>query len=393
MSALDEALGWLSGQRPAMEEALASLVEISSFTSDPSGCDAVAARLRELFTIDGLACERVPSASGQRGEHLVFSTPAPGLPVGLIGHHDTVFPPGTFEGYRVDGELRRGPGVLDMKGGLVVVAFAMQALGRVGLLSSRPLRVISVSDEEVGSTEGRPVIEGHLPRATAALVFEAGRAGDAIITRRKGTGTLAVVASGKGAHAGNLHHEGVNAIWALACFVDLAQRLTRYDEGCTVNVGRIGGGQVANTVPAQAEALVDLRFTSIEQGRRLLAALDEAARAAEERVPGAVIQLRGGLSRQPMQRSEASARLLASYAEAARAEGLGYSEAPQLGGGSDACTTSAMGIASIDGLGPRGKGFHTPDEQIEVATLVPKAAALVRLLEAWGPGEPVFRGA
>ncbi|RYE84266.1 MAG: M20 family peptidase, partial [Myxococcales bacterium] len=230
--------------------------------------------------------------------------------------------------------------------------------------------------------EGRPVIEEHLRDAREALVFEAGRAGDAIITRRKGTGTVTATATGRAAHAGNGHPEGVNAIWALACFVDLAQQLTSYDEGCTLNVGRFTGGQVANTVPDRAEALVDLRFTSLAQGQRLIDALGAAAREAERRVPGARVQLGGGLSRAPLERTPASERLRQRYGAAARAEGLGDGEAPLLGGGSDACTTSALGIASIDGLGPRGKGFHTLDEQIEAATLVPRAAALVRLLAA-----------
>lgn len=377
---LDDALGWLRERLPAIETSLAELVSLNSFTAHREGCLAVATRLESLLAMPGLSLTRIPGQRG--GDHLVFGTAAPGAPVALVGHLDTVFPPGSFEGYRVDGDLRRGPGVLDMKGGLVVVAFALRALAEGGLLERVPLRLVIVADEEVGSPEGRIVIEEHVRGAREALVFEAGRAGDAIITRRKGTGTVTAQASGKAAHAGNQHREGVNAVWALACFVDLAQQLTRYDEGTTLNVGKFVGGQVANTVPDRADALVDLRFTSLAQGEALVASLRQAAREAEARVPGAVITLGGGLSRAPLERTSASAALRDRYAEAARAEGLGDGEAALLGGGSDACTTSALGIASIDGLGPRGKGFHTVDEQIEVATLVPKAAALVRVLAA-----------
>lgn len=378
---LADALAWLREQQPAMEQTLADWVTVNSFTDHREGCLAMADHLASAFALPGLEVERVPSPS--RGDHVVMRTQAPGAPIALVGHLDTVFPPGSFEGYRRDGELRRGPGVLDMKGGLVVVAFALRALAERGWLERVPLRVVVVADEEIGSPDGRRVIEQQVPReAQAALVFEAGRAADAIITRRKGTGTVRAVATGKAAHAGNLHHEGVNAIWALGCFVDLAQRLTDYDAGATVNVGRFRGGQVANTVPDEAEALVDIRFTSIAQGEQLVAALHEAARQAEARVPGARLTLSGGASRQPLERTPRSSAVRDRYAAAARAEGLGDGEAPLLGGGSDACTTSALGVASIDGLGPRGKGFHTPDEQIEAATLVPKTAALVRFLLA-----------
>jgi glutamate carboxypeptidase len=377
---IESALRWLREQGSHLEGDLASLVSINSFTDHRDGSLAVAERLIDLFEIDGLSVDRVPSSSGKFGDHLVFKSAAAGAPVALIGHMDTVFPPGQFEGYRRDGDLARGPGVLDMKGGLIVVAYALDALAREGLLSSIPIRVIIVADEEVGSPEGKDVIVRYASDARSSLVFEAGRAKDAIITRRKGTGGLTVVARGKAAHAGNLHHEGVNAIWALARFVDHAQRLTRYDAGTTVNVGKFTGGQGKNTVPDLAEALLDIRFTSIESGNSLVDALGEAARLAEAEVPGAQIEIRGGIARQPLERSDASGSLAASYGRCAIEEGLGADEAPLLGGGSDANTTSALGVASIDGLGPRGKGFHTLDEQIEVATMIPKSAALVRFL-------------
>ena len=176
-------------------------------------------------------------------------------PVALIGHLDTVFPPGKFEGYRVDGPLRRGPGVLDMKGGLVVVAFALRGLSEAypgGLGALPPLRIVVVSDEEVGSPEGAGVIRRSIGGSGAALVFESGRAQDAIITRRKGTGNVSVVGQGRAAHAGNAHAEGKNAIWAVARWVDAAQQLTDYERGVTVNVGTISGGIGKNTVPEPA---------------------------------------------------------------------------------------------------------------------------------------------
>jgi glutamate carboxypeptidase len=378
----DEATAWLVDKQQAMLEAIAPLVDQNSFTENPEGGRKVGAMLRSVFAMEGLEVHVRPSE--RFADHLVFRSrsqlPNKGA-VALVGHLDTVFPPGSFEGYRRDGELARGPGVLDMKGGLVVVAFALKALAVTGGLDAIvPVRLVIVGDEEVGSPEGQGVIAAAVSGSSAALVFEAGRKADAIITRRKGTGGMTAVAHGRAAHAGNAHKEGANAIWAVARFIDGVQKLTDYDRGITVNVGRISGGQSKNTVPDQAEAQLDLRFCSRADGERLVGAVRGVADQASEAVPGTRIELRGGVAREPLERTDGSAALMQAYAACAKAHGLGGDEAPLIGGGSDASTTSGIGIASIDGMGPRGTGFHTKDELIEVASLVPKAQALARFL-------------
>jgi len=377
----EDAAHGLASKLPEMEDHLASLVEVNSFTENVEGGHVVGQRLRALFEIEGLSIENVAGAGF--ADHLVMKSEGreKTKPIALVGHLDTVFPPGTFEGYRRDGGLRRGPGVLDMKGGLLVVAYALRALAETrGLASLPPLRVVVVSDEEVGSPTGQGVIRDAIAGSDACLVFESGRASDAIITRRKGTGMMKVVAHGKAAHAGNAHQEGRNAIWTLARFIDRAQQLTDYDRGVTVNVGKISGGQSKNTVPDRAEAQLDLRFCSVADADALVLAVRKAAREAEVSIEGTHFEIEGGVARLPLERTDASAALMNAYAKCAIASGLGAGEADLIGGGSDASTSSAMGIASIDGLGPRGKGFHTKDEQIEVATLVPKAQALARFL-------------
>jgi len=366
-----------------IEEELAELVAINSFTDNTDGGRKVGAMLAsQTFAIAGLEQKKI--ASSRYADHLVFSTrgDAPRRPIALIGHLDTVFPPGTFEGFRRDGDLARGPGVLDMKGGLVVVAHALRAIAEtVGLDAIAPIRLAIVADEEVGSPEGQGVIREAIRDAKGALVFEAGRKGDAIITRRKGTGSMNAVATGKAAHAGNNHKEGKNAIWALARFVDAAQKLSDYARGVTVNVGVISGGTSKNTVPDSAQAQLDLRFETIADGEKLVSDLRLAADA--HGVEGVTIALAGGVARQPLERTTGSVELMNAYGEQAMKSGLGMSEAALIGGGSDASTSFAMGIASIDGLGPRGVGFHTKDEQIEIATLVLKAQALMRFLMTW----------
>jgi glutamate carboxypeptidase len=384
-SPIEPGLAWLRERQSDLEAALKELVEISSHTPDKAGCDAVATALVGLSRALGrgaLDASVHLSPSGKWGHHVKMSTAAgrrDGAVV-LVGHHDTVFPQASFAGFREDGALLRGPGVLDMKGGLVVIAFALGALAEAGLLERTPVRVVSVSDEEVGSPEGRQLITEAAHGAKAALVFESGRIGDLIITRRKGTGGMTAVAVGKAAHAGNLHHEGKNAIRALARFVERAEALTDYDRGVTVNVGKIWGGIGKNTVPERAEALVDFRFIAPADGEATAAALSRAASEIADGLPGTRVTVEGGTSRTPLERTDASAQLAAEYGACARAEGLGSDESPLLGGGSDASTTAALGLPSIDGLGPRGKGFHTVDEYIERATLIPKAATLARFL-------------
>ena len=233
-----------------------------------------------------------------------------------------MFPPGTFEGYRRDGELARGPGVLDMKGGLVVVAWALKALAQAGALTTLPgLRLVIVADEEVGSPEGQSVIKDAIAGASGALVFEAGRKNDLVITRRKGTGAVTVTAHGKAAHAGNAHKEGANALWALAKLVDRAQGLTDYARGVTVNVGKVTGGTSKNTVPDRAEALIDLRFETRADGEALVEALRKAAEECAASVQGTRIEIEGGIARLPLERTEASARLMESYGAAAQGRG------------------------------------------------------------------------
>jgi len=372
----ESAARWLADKEDAMMRALAPLVEINSFTENVEGGREVGHKLGELFALPGLEPRVVSSV--RYADHLVFSNGGES-PVALLGHLDTVFPPGSFVGCRREGDLAHGPGVLDMKGGLIVVAFALRAIAETAG-SLPPVRVVVVADEEIGSPEGQGIIREHIAGARCVLVFEAGRAGDAIITRRKGTGSLEAAAHGKAAHAGNQHKEGKNAIWALARFVDLAQRLSDYGRGSTVNVGKIEGGQAKNSVPDFAQAWLDLRFTSRAEGEALLEALKGAAKQAAGEIDGTRLVLDGGIARLPLERTEASAALKEAYGACARASGLGDAEAPLIGGGSDASTAAAMGIPAIDGLGPRGTGFHTKEERIEVSSLVPKAQALARFL-------------
>ncbi|HEY7726782.1 MAG TPA: M20/M25/M40 family metallo-hydrolase, partial [Anaeromyxobacteraceae bacterium] len=332
MSDLAGALSWLEGQGPPMEALLERLVRQNSFTRNRAGVNAVASILAEELGRAGLAVERLP---GERfGDHLAFSGPAAGPAVFLVGHADTVFPPGTFEGWERRGRAGCGPGAFDMKGGLVVMRFALEAAARGGFLARVPVRGLVAADEEVGSPESQPLTRARAAGAACALGFESGRAGDAIVTRRKGVGAVEARASGVAAHAGNDHARGRSAVWALARFVDRAQRLTDAARGLTVNVGVFEGGTSKNTVPAAARAEVDLRFETPADGESLLRALEQAA--VESALEGTRLELARSAWRQPMVRSEASAALAAEYGACQAESGLGQGEAPLSGGGSDA---------------------------------------------------------
>src|SRR5512144_2092650 len=375
-ASVDDALAWLAAERRAMEDLLAALVGRSSFTRDPAGVAAVVELVERALAPSGVATERIPSA--RFGPHLAFRGPAPGAPVFLVGHTDTVFPPDAYRGFRREGDRGFGPGVFDMKGGIAVLAFGLAAAARAGLLARVPVAGRLVSDEEAGSPESQPLLRARARGAACALVFESGRAGDLVVTRRRGTGSVRAEAHGVAAHAGNEPEKGRSAIWSLARFVDRAQALSDRARGLSVNVGTFHGGTTKNTVPEHAACEVDLRFETTADGRALSAAIDAAAREAA--LPGTRIEVAPSSWRDPLERTAASAALAAEYGDAQRACGLGGGEAPLAGGGSDACTTAAAGVPSIDGLGPRGQGFHTPAEEVDLASLVPKAQALLRFL-------------
>lgn len=378
--ALPEALEALRRRTGEMLVLTEALVRINSFTKNVPGVDAVGEKLCEALSDLPLEVSRVDGSPW--GAHYAFATKAAasGPCTLLIGHHDTVFPPGSFEGFRADGTHAYGPGVLDMKGGLALIVCVLHCLYDAGVLEALPLRFVSVSDEEVGSPNSRSLLCDLASSAREALVFEAGRAHDAIVTARRGTGFARVCAHGRAAHAGNALKEGRNAIWALARFIDRAQALNERIPGASLNTGLVHGGSSRNTVPAFAEAELDLRVDDATSQQQLFAALERCAQEVSGELEGTRVELELTMTRDPWERSEASVALCQRYLACQREAGLSGGEAPRQGGGSDANTVAACGLPVIDGLGPRGSGFHTPHEQVEIASFPLKAEALLRFL-------------
>jgi glutamate carboxypeptidase len=380
MTTLDTRIATLHASVPEMLRRAQSWVEISSHSRDIAGTNAMGDALALAFGSFGLELRRERGAGC--GDHLFWLTQAARQrpPILLIGHHDTVFPADYFEGWRQEGECAYGPGCFDMKGGLALIWGVLYTLAAADLLADLPLVVASVADEEIGSLDSKRHLEEFARGAECALVFESGRPQDQIVTRRRGVGEVRALATGKAAHAGNAHRDGASAIWSLARFIDFAQERTDYARGLTVNVGTVQGGTASNTVPESAEALLDLRFDRVSDAQALLAELSQGA--SERALSGTNIRLEGGIKRLPMEKTPASDALYREYAAAQRAAGLGSGEHPLVGGGSDANTVAGVGLAVIDGLGPRGGRFHTREEYVELPSFGPKAEALLRFLWA-----------
>ncbi len=355
-------------------------VEINSYSYHPQGLDAMTQRLAKDMQTLGLSVETKPNKTG--GAHLVGTSQAFGRQrngILLVGHHDTVFPPGTFEGWTCTADRIQGPGVLDMKGGLFVVFCVLEALKKHDVLDTIPLAFVSVADEEIGSADSSSLWQDIASFAKCGLVFEGGRGEDQIITDRKGTGRMTISVTGKAAHAGNHHQQGINAITSAARIVVLLEKLTDYENGVTVNVGRITGGTSANTVPNIATIDVDFRFVAAKAGTVVTKQINDIAKQISA-LDGTEVCCEGGVRRQPLTATPASLELWQRYAEEARAAGLGATRCDLVGGGSDANLVCQYNVPCIDGLGPRGKGFHTSEEYIITKTIAMRAEALARFL-------------
>ncbi len=379
---------------------LECLVNQPSHTGARDDVQAVAAIIDSMASELGLKRQLFPDAQGVYADHRVFSSAATrdtDRTLALVGHCDTVYPRSMgFLEMRRDplssassGDHVFGPGVLDMKSGLTVILFALRALQQVDgtAYPALKLRFICNTDEEVGSPSSCHVFESLASLTTEALVFEAGRDQDQIVTARRGTGGFTLQVRGRAAHAGNEHAAGLNAIHVLALLIPQVEALTAYDKGTTVNVGMVQGGTAKNTVPDQAACQIDVRVSNLEQMQhvetRLRAIADWRFPGAEQipaRLREAQLELLGGIRRPPMETTPESDRLRQAYEMFAAKAGLGGGQAPMQGGGSDANNLAGLGVPTIDGLGPYGKYMHHPREWCSLDSLRRRTQALACFL-------------
>jgi glutamate carboxypeptidase len=371
-------LGHFRDRLDAMSGALRTLVEHESPSRDKASLDTLGAVLASRLEAAGGRIERVANPSG--GDHLVarFFEGTGEPPALLLGHFDTVWPLGTLGRlpWRAEGGRASGPGVFDMKAGLVLIGFALRGLRELGGRPRRPIVVLLTSDEEVGSPTSRTLIESTARGASHALVLEPPLPGGRLKTARKGVGGFTVAVEGRAAHAGVEPEKGVSAVVELAHQILNIERLSRPEAGTTVNVGLIRGGTASNTVPARAEARVDVRASTPEEALRV----ESDLRALSPVSPGATIRVEGGFNRPPMVRTPAIAALFQRARAIGRSLGLELGEG-STGGGSDGNFTAALGVPTLDGLGAPGGGAHADDEHIELDALPGRAALLAALTQ------------
>jgi glutamate carboxypeptidase len=295
----------------------------------------------------------------------------------VLGHYDTVWPEGSakYRPFTIDGRRATGPGVYDMKAGLVVVEFALEALQGVGLAPPRPVEVLITSDEEVGSVTSRRLIEERARLCEYALIVEPPLANGALKTARKAIGRFVVETMGKAAHSGVDPEAGASAIVELAHQILKIQAFNHPSDGTTLNVGQVEGGTAANVIPASAKAVVDVRVWNQADADRIASEL----RTLSPVGAGTRVEVSGGFNRPPMERNDQTVALF----ERARRVGLEFGlelEEGSTGGGSDGNFTAAAGAATLDGLGVPGGGAHSVDEYILIDKLPERAALLAALL-------------
>jgi glutamate carboxypeptidase len=377
---------WLGSQGDAMLDALREMVDTDGGSYDKAGVDAVGAQVRRFLEERGIPVETVPRAQFgdclkarvEGGEPLAGGGGNARRSVVLMGHRDTVFPKGEPQRrpFRVEGGRAYGPGVADMKAGLVMNMFVLAAFKRFGGAPA-PLLGLFTGDEEIGSPEGREVIESVAREARAVFNSEPGRPSGGIVTGRKGGVFSFFEVEGKAAHSGGNFEAGISAIEELARKVQALHAITDLKRGITVNVGLVSGGQSVNTIAPHATGQIDLRYVERPDRDEAMGRIHEII--GRSFVPGtrSRLTIRGEFL--PLTQNVASARLFESYREAAGESGLDV-RGEFSGGCADSGFTAAVGAPTLCSVGPVGGKAHSPEEYLEVGSMVPRAQALARAI-------------
>ena len=371
-------LAYFNERRDQIVSTIRELVEIESPSDNKAAVDRLSEAVAQKFSQLGGEVRLHPAKNF--GNHLQVNFAGQSAkPVLLLGHYDTVYPLGTLATMpcrAVDNRLT-GPGVLDMKSGIALMLYALEALQAWHGGLPRPVTVLLVSDEEVGSDSSRAITESLAKKAAAVLVLEPSYGFEgAVKTARKGVGGYLVKVTGKASHAGLDFQKGVNAILELARQIEKISSFTDLKKGLTVNVGIVSGGSRTNVVPAEASAQVDVRIARTKDA----AGIDKKMRSLRPFNRRCKIEISGGINRPPMERTAGVAALYDQAKAIARELGWKLGEAA-VGGGSDGNFTSGLGIPTLDGLGGVGDGAHAPHEHILISELPWRAALIAGLIE------------
>jgi len=365
---------YLTRSRDALLADLERLVRAESPSDQKRAVDECGRVLQRLFE-DRIGVRALIFPQPVVGNHLWFSVGNADRQILIIGHFDTVWDTGRLS-YRVEGENAFGPGIFDMKGGLIQAMWAVRAIRELGFPLNRKIVFLLTTDEEVGSPTSREIIEQEAMKSEVVLVVEPPVAGtNALKTGRKGLGQFTVRIKGKAAHAGNNSQDGISAVREMAHQILFLDSLTDHSVGITVNAGIAQGGTRLNVIAEQAEIHVDVRVAAMSEADRMVSVI----RHLTPVLPGALISVEGGIIRPPMERSEATEKLFSLAAACGKELGVTLTEAT-VGGGSDGNFTAALGIPTLDGLGAVGKGAHAENEQVVIGQLPVRAALLGELI-------------
>jgi len=378
---MDPFLAITSRQQSAIIDTIRRFVECESPSDDRA---AVNRHVDQICDLLGGEAKLTRKKGGSYGDHLLVEFKLPGRKkdgqILALGHTDTVYPLGilkTMPWRQADGRLW-GPGVLDMKGGVVFFIYAMRALREMDVPVSRRVILQLNSDEEVGSHSSRALTEAMAKQSQCVLVLEPGTGlTGKLKTARKGVGGYKVTVHGKAAHAGVDFSNGVNAINELARQIGVIEGFTDLSKGLTVNPGVIHGGTRTNVVPALATVRVDVRVARLRDA----AGLEKKFRNLNVFKKGGRIEVSGGLNRPPMERTKAIGKLFETARRLAAELGVDLEES-STGGGSDGNFSAALGVPTLDGLGTVGEGAHAVNESILIVRIADRTALLAKLVAA-----------
>jgi glutamate carboxypeptidase len=375
-----DALAYLRGREREMVRLLGEFVTCESFSTDKKAVDVFGAMVAREWKRRGADVRILTNKERGNSLRLQLRT-TEGRASGqilVIGHLDTVYPMGTIAktSFRVSGGRAFGPGTFDMKGGIVLALFAVDALRALRVPVQKNLVFLWTSDEEIGSEASRATIEAEARKSDAVLVLEPSFGPEGRLkTQRKGVGGVDLMVTGKSAHAGIDPEKGVNAVHELALQIERLMKLNDRERGITVQTTVVEGGTVSNVVPETARAEVDIRFTRLADGAKL----ERKIHGLKPVLKGARLAIAGGVNRPPLERSPAVAALFAKAQALAAEMGLKLGEAAT-GGGSDGNFTAAIGVPTLDGLGCVGDGAHSPNEHVVIRALPERAAVIAGLL-------------
>lgn len=350
---------------------LEKIVNINSYSFNVDGNNKVQDVLEQEFLSLGLSVERVPCTAC--GDILIATTSSSSSSdILLSGHSDTVFPESSaFQKMSIEGDKVFGPGVCDMKGGLLVILLALRALNEINRLHEFPLRVLINTDEETGSVYSRDTFGKHAPHISKAFVFETGRVNDLVVTSRVGSRAFILKVHGKAAHSGSAFTKGASAINRIAYIINELRQLTDLDKGLTCNIGTIFGGEAVNVVSEYAECRFELRAETkdvLEEATEKAMAIIERDLFSNTNTDLSVIY-----TSYPFEHTPEIAVLFKEYQRAGQLAGLTYeTNTEPIRGGSDANFFAGKGIPTLDALGPFGEGHHSTSEYMLVPSIAPK---------------------